>query len=114
MPYPKNYTSTVVSGVVRGGLYTDPVTSANYLAGVCNYSPVKPCYREDFRSESILQDRPYNPNEFSLNNLMRTLRDIASAERLSALNSTVTLNPVITTAQKQEISADFYAGLSNI
>jgi hypothetical protein len=114
MPYPRNYQSTTVEGVIRGGLYTDPITSANYLAGPCNYAPVKPCFREDFTTTHIFENKPFNPNEFSLNNFMATLNRISSASNLAALDSAIVLNPVITTEQKEAISADFYQSIANI
>lgn len=108
MNYPINYPAS------NGGIYIDPITSVAVTAGACNYAPVYPCSRTDFLSSHVYETRPYNPREFSLNNLMRVLIDIRSAEYAEVLDSNVTLTPAITTAQKTAISTAIYTGLNNL
>jgi len=106
MPYSLNFPAA------NGGVYVDPITSALYISGPCNYNPEYPCYRQDFLSDYIYENTPYNSLEFSLNNLMSVLVGIRNAEIAQTIP--VVLTPVMTTAQRTSISTVFYNTLRTI
>lgn len=106
--YPENY--QFQNGANNGGVYVDPVAPENIVNyGVCNYAPKNPCLRSDFYSTTTLETKPYNPEE---SGLVSHVYRIAVNTALNALNSNVTLDPAISTAQQQEVSSNFYDALA--
>jgi hypothetical protein len=90
------------------GVYVNPLTSEPYLAGACNYAPSRPCGREDFLSFTTIETKPTGKCDFSASKLMCAIEKIAASSTLNALSADVTLDPVITADQEQEISNNFY------